>query len=244
MPAGTDTPTPGPGTPSATPTATPLPTETVTPTATEALTPTETPTSTPEPTATPTATPAYPAGWNVLNDNVYVDRNGWTHVLGELYNNTDSHQENVMVTVTFYNDAGEMVAQEQVAPVVEVVPLGIKVPFELEFQLRTSYSRYEFAVDGDATTRTPRLDLQVANSESSADGNYRITGQVTNPGEALSTYVQIIGTLYDGAGKVVNVGYDFLAAAQLPPGGSAPFEVVIEHPHESVASYGLVVLGF
>lgn len=149
-----------------------------------------------------------------------------------------------MVTVTFYNDAGEMVAQEQVAPVVEVVPLGIKVPFELEFQLRTSYSRYEFAMDGDATTRTPRLDLQVANSESSADGNYRITGQVTNPGEALSTYVQIIGTLYDGAGKVVNVGYDFLAAAQLPPGGSAPFEVVIEHPHESVASYGLVVLGF
>lgn len=165
-------------------------------------------------------------------------------MLGELYNNTDSNQENVMVTVTFYNDAGEKVAEEQVAPIVEVVPLGIKVPFELEFQLRTAYSRYEFAVDGEATAKTPRLDLQVANSESSTNGDYHITGQVTNPGDALSTYAQIIGTLYDGAGKVVNVGYDFLAAAQLPPGGSTPFEVVIEHPHESVASYGLVVLGF
>jgi hypothetical protein len=180
----------------------------------------------------------------VFNDNVYVDNNGWTHVLGELYNNTDSPQENVIVTVIFYNDTGDKVAEEQVAPVVEVVPRGVKVPFELEFRLRTAYSRYEFAVEGDATARTPRLDLRIANSQGSSGNGYHITGQVTNPGDALSTYAQIIGTLYDGAGKVVNVGYDFLAAAQLPSGSSAPFEVVIEHPHESVASYGLVVLGF
>jgi hypothetical protein len=180
----------------------------------------------------------------VLNDNVYVDSNGWTHVLGELYNNTDSNQENVVVTVTFYSDTGDKVAEEQVAPVVEVVPRGVKMPFDLEFILRTAYSRYEFAVEGDATTKTPRLDLQIVDSEGSSDNGYHITGQVSNPGDALSTYVQVIGTLYDGAGKVVNVGYDFLAAAQLPPGGSVPFEVAIEHPHENLVSYGLVVLGF
>ena len=180
----------------------------------------------------------------MLNDNVYVDGDGWTHVLGELYNNTDSNQENVIVTVTFYNDTGDKVAEEQVAPVVEVVPRGVKIPFELEFQLRTAYHHYEFSVEGNPTEESPRLDLQIVSHEGSSGDGYHITGQVSNPGDTLSTYVQIIGTLYDGAGKVVNVGYDFLAAAQLPPGGSAPFEVVIEHPHESVASYGLVVLGF
>ena len=166
-------------------------------------------------------------------------------MLGELYNNTDSNQENVIVTVIFYNDAGDKVAEEQVAPIVEVVPRGVKVPFELEFQLRTAYHHYEFSVEGDPTEKAPRLDLQIMSHEGSGGGDeYHITGQVNNPGDALSTYAQIIGTLYDGAGKVVNVGYDFLAAAQLPPGGTAPFDVAIEYPRENVTSYGLVVLGF
>ena len=180
----------------------------------------------------------------MFNDNAYVDSNGWTHVLGELYNNTDSNQENVVVTVTFYNDAGDIVAEEQVAPVVEVTPRGVKVPFELAVQLRAAYHHYEFLVEGEPSARAPRLDLQVVNHQGSSGNGYHITGQVNNPGDALSTYVQVIGTLYDGAGKVVNVDYDFLAAAQLPSGGSASFDIAVERPHESVASYSLVALGF
>lgn len=165
-------------------------------------------------------------------------------MLAELYNNTDSNRENVIVTVTFYNDAGDIVAEEHIAPVVEIVPRGVAVPFELEFQLRMAYHHYEFSVEGDPAAKSPRLDLNIVSHEGSGGDVYHITGQVENPGDAMSTYVQIIGTLYDGAGKVVNVGYDFLSAAQLPPGGIAPFDVAIEHPHESVATHSLLVLGF
>ena len=185
-----------------------------------------------------------PPGWSVLNDTAYTDIQDRVHVLGGIYNNTGANQEIWLVTVDFFDEQNNQVAQEMTAPVVEVVPQGSKVPFSLEAELRLPYARYEILVEGDPSDLQPRQDLQVLSHTSEAGGMYRITGELSNPGEALVTYAEVVATLYDSAGRVVNVGYDFLPAGELGSDQTTSFEVLVEQPHESITSYALVVFGF
>ena len=183
-------------------------------------------------------------GWHVLNDSAYTGEGGWVYVQGEIFNNTGTNQENVLLIVAFYDEQDRQVGEETTAPVVEVIPQGSKVPFILETELRLPYERYEVTAEGIPTDRQPRMDLEIQDHTSTIDEVYRITGEIYNPGAPLSTYVEVIATLYDDAGRVVNLGYDFLIADELGAGEAAPFEVLIEAPYEGVARYALVVLGF
>jgi len=183
-------------------------------------------------------------GWNVLNDAAYGGEQGFVRVLGEIYNNTGSRQENVLVIISFYDDLGRKVAEEPVPPVVEVVPQGIKVPFDLETELRTPYARYEIRVESSETDRQPRMDLEVVDHSVSGGEPYVITGEIHNPGDPLSAYAEIIATLYDATGRVMGVGYAFLSASELGPGQTRPFDVIADKAEGSVASYTLLALGF
>lgn len=250
-PTGSPTITSAP--PTSTPTRTPTPIPTPLPTynqsPTPALSPTSPPPLIPRPTGTPTAVPATPTptlspGWHVINDTSYSDAEGWIHVLGEIVNNTGANQEDVLLTVFFYDELNRQVGEEPAAPIVEVIPQDSKVPFSLETELRVPYERYEITVDAVPTDREPRIDLEVLNHAGTTGEIYIITGEVYNPGNPLLAYAEVIATLYDDAGLVVNVGYSFLPAGDLGSGQTASFEVLVEQPHESIASYELVVLGF
>lgn len=183
-------------------------------------------------------------GWNVLSDNSYTDGDGVVHVLGEIYNNTGVNQEEVIVWVAFYDDTGRQIAEEWTAPIVEVVPQDVMMPFSVETEPRFPYAEYTISVEGEATERQPRQDLEVLNHTGSLDDSYRITGELRNPGESLSTYAEIIATLYDSAGRVVNVGYAFVPADGLEGEPFAPFEVLVEQPHDDISTYTFLTLGF
>ena len=255
-PTPTDTftpaPTPQPNEPTYTPTATHTPTSsptiTPTPTATDTPTPTSTftatPTPTDTPTVTPTPTPEMPPGWSVLNDTSYTGAMDHVFVFGEIYNNTGSTQEDILVIVAFFNDMNQQIDEKSTAPIVQAVPQGSQVPFGLEAELRLPYASYQISVEGKPSGISPRQDLQTLSHAGSAGATYRITGEIHNPGEALSTYAQVIATLYDSAGRVVNIGYDFLPAGSLGPGQTAAFEVVVEQPHQGITSYKLTLFGF
>jgi hypothetical protein len=178
----------------------------------------------------------------VWNDTSYVDGRGWVNVLGELFNNTGSNQQDVLVTVSFF-DNDVQVDEQTAAPVVLVAPQGSKVPFQMDADIRLAYTRYEITVDGVPAEGQVRQDLEILNVSESPGVPYRIAGQLHNPGDALATYAQVIATLYNGEGKVVNVGYDFLPAGSLGPGQTVSFEVIIDQPHEGIAGYELQALG-
>lgn len=180
----------------------------------------------------------------MLNDVAYIKGESNIYILGEIYNNTGVNQEDVVVTAFLYDDQNRQVAEGVTAPVIEVLPHGCKVPFSLEAELRLAYARYEITVEGDPTGREARQDLQIANHVSGDGDGYHITGEIRNPDGTLPAYAEVIATLYDGAGRVVGLGCDFLPADDLASGQMATFEVWVEEPLEGVASYALVVLGF
>jgi len=125
-----------------------------------------------------------------------------------------------------------------------VVPEGTVVPFDLEIELQFSHARYDVEIEGIPTGRQPRQDLQILSHSGTAGETYHITGEIHNPGEALSTYAEIIAVLYNDVGRAVNVGYVFLPAEDLGPGQTTFFEVSIGQPYGSIASYNLTTLGF
>lgn len=254
-PETTSTPTPTPSSihsqsPTSTPNPTSRPPSPQYPTDTPTIPPSPTPTP-PQPThtptlvpPTPTATPVLEPGWHIMNDVSYTDERGLVRVVGELYNNTGTNQEQILATISFFDEQDIKVAEGATAPVVEVVSQGTMVPFDLEIDLQFPHVRYEIEIDGIPTGRQPRQDLQILSHTSTAGDPYRITGEIHNPGEALSTYAEIIAVLYDDVGRAVNVGYVFLPAEDLGPGQTTFFEVSIGQPYGSIASYNLTTLGF
>jgi len=179
----------------------------------------------------------------VWNDTAYTDARGWVNVLGELYNNTGSNQQDVLLTIAFF-DNDVQVDEQVAAPIVQVLPQGGRVPFSLEADIPYAFTRYEIAVEGEPTGLPAWRDLEVLNVVETPGVPYRITGDIRNPGDALSTYAQVTATLYNADGKVVNVGYDFLPAASLGPGQTASFEVLIEQPYSGIARFELMAFGF
>ena len=164
--------------------------------------------------------------------------------MGEVLNNTGFNNENVDLVVSFHDGTGAQVGEEIASPVIEVLPQGVTVPFAVKADLRMAYTSYQIEASGDTTARHPRQDLELVNHTGSPGDPYRITGEIVNRGQALSSYAQVIATLYDGNGKVAGLGYDFISADILGPSQMAAFEVVIEDSLPGVAGYALVVLGF
>ena len=241
-------------TPTSTTTLATAPTDTLTPSLSPSptITPSPAPTPTPvaptlAPTDTPTATPtevALAPGWYVQNDTTFADSGGTVHVVGEVLNNTGDNQENVDLVVSFFDGTGRQVGEEIASPVVEVLPQGVTVPFEVAADLRMAYTNYEIVASGDSTSSQPRQDLEIISHSGIPGDPYRVVGEIGNRGLTLSSYAQIIATLYDGSGKVAGLGYDFISADSLGSGQMATFEVAIEDPLPGVVRYALVVLGF
>jgi hypothetical protein len=102
---------------------------------------------------------------------------------------------------------------------------------------------YTLIVDQQEATPIARklTILNVADSKNTP-GWLEIVGEVQSQADQLSTYTKIIGTFYDGAGKVVYTAYTFTDPSDLPAGATYPFKMTILSDERTgkVARYDLM----
>lgn len=223
MPTITNTPRPT-LTLTFTPSVTPTPT--ATPTITQTPEKTATPTTTP--TITPTPTDTIGHGVIVLNDHfAYRNDEGKRVVVGEVRNDTKQNAANIIVHVTLYNNHNEVIASQNVYPWLDPLTPKDKSCFEAVFAGDPTYSRYGFDTEFVATGAALRpLSIVSSGATYLEDKGYlQLFGQVENTmtdtnAEAL-TFPQVVGTLYDEVGHVVDCTYVTAEATALPPGESS-----------------------
>jgi len=219
-------------TPTPTRTRTPTPTRTRTPTATARATVAPSPTlvgttqpyATTYPTLTPTPESDDVVVMGLLSHSDFVDLLGDMHVVGEVRNETDTNLDHISVRVMFYNHWGTVSKIVDGPALMDVIGPRQLTPFALAFPEPAAWESYTIRVTAQSTEREPATALQIAEYRTygAETGILHVAGTVLNEGEQTVRRAQVVVTLYDPWGTVVNVGFAYTEA--ISPGKEAAFD--------------------
>jgi hypothetical protein len=224
------------------------------------VTPTPRPTGVPVPTRMstaapvinqdPTATPDFrTSGWSFASVRVNEGSGNGLLLYGEVINDTGSTQELHFISGTFYNDQGQIIANQNntsdFAPVYQISS-GVRVPFELAVNNIGSAARFDLWARSESSNGAPRRDNfefldVIARNENNL---YCLTGSLANRGNTLNNYVDIVAILYDDRDSVIS----FDDSYQADVGGilgdtTLPFEICVNSGGGNVARYDLRAWG-
>jgi hypothetical protein len=167
-------------------------------------------------------------------------------VYGDLTNDTGSPQTLLLVTGTFYDAQGQVIANPDNVydywPVADAVPAGGRIPFGLVVDGIREAANFTLSVQAEPTAASPRQDLQISNlNQLSEEDLYCLQGALQGPAETLQSYVVIVAVLYDAQNNIINFG-DYYEP-YLESGQSLDFEICVGPPNQGVARYELRAWG-
>jgi hypothetical protein len=252
----TQTPRPSPSQrPTATPTSTASPTLTSTPSRTPIPVPTRRPTATPASTqtlwisptprrivATPTPLPPDTVLLGLMSSHEYEDDLGFFTIVGEVRNDLQMNVGKVLVTATFYNAGGDVIEEVSTSTMMDILLPSQRSPFALILPRPVDLWEYSLRITARPTLEQPLAGLEVIQSRAYEDGVgfYHITGEVENSGPRTADRVQVIVTLYDKWGKIVNAGFVYSAPQRVRPGEKAAFDCSFNY-YPLVSEYAIQV---
>src|SRR5262245_55911651 len=187
------------------------------------LHPTPTPTSTPTPTTVPTVEPSpthEPIGVFVLsNATDYTSSGGTLHIVGEVQNKTTQTVTFVKISANLFNGA-QLVATDFTYATLDQLRPGDRTCFDIIFLSAPNHTSYTFEAPTYSEDHAALPTLTVLGDSPSIDssGDYHIIGQVRSDSATQVKYVQPIGTLYDGFGRVADCDFTFVNSTDLAPG--------------------------
>jgi hypothetical protein len=225
-PAATPTSTVSPS-PMSTPSQTPTPSFTRLSTATLASTQAPWPSPTPRRiVATPTPLPPDTVLLGLMSSHEYEDDLGFITIVGEVRNDLQMNVGKVLVTATFYNASGDVIEEASTSTMMDILLPGQRSPFALILPRPVDLWEYSLRITARPTLEQPLAGLEVVQSHAYEDqvGFYHVTGQVENTGQRTADRVQVIVTLYDKWGKIVNAGFVYSEPRPVRPGEKAAFD--------------------
>lgn len=154
------------------------------------------------------AIPSAFAQVTIQNDQQYIGDDGSFHVVGEIQNNLESPLNQVIVSITLYDENKDVVMTKETSSLVNTIMPKMKGPFDFIFtDIRPSQIK-SYSLDLDYSISEPKGQvIGIASSEMSRDShnNLIISGNVENNGETTANMVAVITTLYDRNGNVAAV---------------------------------------
>jgi hypothetical protein len=132
-------------------------------------------------------------------------------VHGHVINNTGSAQQLALITGTFYDGQGQVIADGNTTDYwpIGAISQGGGVPFELIVPDLQSAANFDLRVEAKPGGDTPRQGFDFLDLTASTEGgDYCLTGKVRNPGGPLQSYLVIVAVLYDNQDNVINY-YDY-----------------------------------
>ena len=177
-----------------------------------------------------------PSGTSVTNLDIWTEF-GSTRFTGEVQNDSSSNIRFVKVIATFYDNAGTVADVSSTYLPAEILGSSQKGCFKL-YATDRPYNSYALVNDFSVTTG-PLPSLEVLSITPS--GDLHLAGQIRN-NHATETYnfVKAVGTLYDGAGKVLNCESSYTSPSEIGPGEVAPYDINFHSHTSGWASYSVI----
>ena len=144
----------------------------------------------------------------IENDRQYVGDDGSFHVVGEVKNDLQAPLSHLVVNVSLFDKAGNLIATEEAKSFVNTVMPGMTSPFDLIITNNNIDNIDTYKLDLDYRISAPKSQvIDIIDSQMTRDNhdNLMITGIVTNKGEITANTVAVVATLYDNNGDVAAV---------------------------------------
>jgi len=208
--------------------------------------------SPPQPTAppvrvTPAPTPLPPDTiiLGLLSATDYAnDVDNTLTIVGEVRNDSQLDVGDTAVAVTFYADDSQVIGEVSGTTMLRELAPGVRSPFMITLPRPDGLANYSLRATGRPVSRDRRTDLSVVNTRRFEDntGFYHVAGVVENPEDERVEQARVIVTLYDRAGRVVNVGFAYPRPASLAAGERADFDIAFTY-YPKVFSHMALAVG-
>ena len=183
-------------------------------------------TTVPEPT--PTSSPSNNVV--VMNTSAFEPSSDSksVYLVGEVRNETASIVQYAKITAVLRDMSGKAVDSNYGYSSIDKLAPGMISPFRIIFANPPAWTSYELAVMWSNTDKAS-VELQVINPETFFDSSdaYHVRGTVGNQTSTQRTYVKVVLTMYNSAGKVIGEAYDYINPTTIEPGQEVPFEISI-----------------
>jgi hypothetical protein len=206
------------------------------------------PTPTADASAPGAGTPA-PADWSFVSVRLGLDPTGNVLSLyGDMINNTGAPQAVSAISGVFYDETGQVVADEDHTGgfwPIPVAPPGAKVPFLMYVTDTQSAASFDLKVVAQPSDQAVRQDFDFPDAaQSTQNGKYCVAGKLHNTGGELQKYLVVALMLYDGQGRLLNFDYDVNANFPgLAGDASLPYSFCVDPLQQAVARYELRAWG-
>jgi hypothetical protein len=186
-------------------------------------------------------------GWSFASVRVHTDyyEEGLL-MYGDLINNTGSSQALALITGTFYDGQGQVIANRESIydywPLVDAIPPGGRMPFELIVDGIHGATNYTLNVEAEPSSESPRQNFEFLElSQWNEADDYCVQGVIRSADDSVQDHLVIVAVLYDEQSNVVNFG-DYYEP-YLKSDKASNFEICVGPPNQGVARYELRAWG-
>ncbi len=199
------------------------------------------------PAPIPTTAPIVESGgWAFASLRLAPDEDALL-MYGDLVNNTGSIQEVGFISGLFYDDQGQVIANDDNLEgnwPVELIPPGGEMPFELWVEGIQNAANFDLSVEAIPREGTLRQDFELFDLSQANEGtNHCVNGQLHSFGEILEDYLIILTVLYDGEDSVIGYGDYELYSDEIDGAETSDFEICINTFGLPVARYDIRTWG-
>jgi hypothetical protein len=151
------------------------------------------------------------------------------HIVGEARNDSTDNVELVLVTATYLDAAGGILATGSTYTEHTILAPGQRSPFDLLDIDRPTLAEYRLIITSTPILDDPAQQLAIRGMGSWTDesGWHYYVGELTNSSNANVRWVRTVLTFYDRSSTVVNVASVAALADVLLPGQVAPFRAIV-----------------
>jgi hypothetical protein len=177
----------------------------------------------------------------ILSTREWHDSLNTFWIVGEVQNTTGSSLKFVQPIITLYNQAGTVINVTYAFASIDILEPGQKSPFKALFLSGpTDYVTRTISTDAVLTSDVPP-NLRTVGVSHYTDqfGWLHFAGQVQNLGAVPVQYPEVVLTLYDADGRIVNCDYDYTGPTTVPAGGTAAFEILLFDRFAGWTSYAI-----
>lgn len=180
----------------------------------------------PSPKPTATSVPADTILLGLMSSNDYVDDIGELVVVGVVRNDAQKNATDARVILTLYDVAGEVIDEVTGSPLITLLKPGQRSPFVLSLPRPENLREWSLRVTARPTQQQAQDGLTIISSHGSEDrtGFYHVSGTVINGGSRATRLAQVVVTLYDQWGKIINAGFAYTDPSSVQIGSEAEFD--------------------
>jgi hypothetical protein len=153
-------------------------------------------------------------------------------IVGEVRNDSHLDVGETVVSATLYGTDGQVIGEASGSTMLQALAPGVRSPFVITLPQPAGLANYSLRATGRPITLIAAgAGLEVIDTRRFEDtiGFYHIVGVIENRSQRRVEGARVIVTLYDRAGRVVNVGFAYPQPSSLPPKDRADFDIAFTY---------------